>query len=85
MINTDGADRKPAVAIRVKNVTTSAVHAGWSFFLIARAYLLTLAFREKFLLDIGQWARFLRLHGDRNLNALHLCVESAISSNDFIA
>jgi hypothetical protein len=31
-MRTDGAERKPAVAIRVRKVTTSAVHAGWSFF-----------------------------------------------------
>ena len=33
-IKTDGADRKPAVATRVKKVTIAAIHAGWIFDLL---------------------------------------------------
>ena len=40
MIKTDGADLNPAVAIKVKKVTTSAVQAGWIIFLDMRCPLL---------------------------------------------
>ena len=52
-IITDGADLKPAVAIKVMKVTTSAYQAGWSFFVIGRGYLVASVFSEEFFLDIS--------------------------------